>query len=741
MRLIIEKGELDLPFNFNFELERNNPLLSDDGDATIPATLPSTKRNRQCLDHIERLDRFGDSMVDIPATLQVGSFLKNGRLIVDTAHERDGYNVSFAIENSSLYCRYKDKTIKEIFAEFNNGAGYQDSTHVGLNNIINYLNDIYNANVQGVDYTIFPVAISKYKENDVEVFQFNNDAPGNSILYEKRVVREGDVSMTVPDGYGVSPFIYLGRMLRRLFTIIGYTVGYNIFTYGWLNKIVVLNNCSDTIVNGVINYKDLVPSCKLSELLQWLKAKFHVHIRVDSNDKNVYIISMDNILADNADADYSDMMEGEPTLTFNKPSRTVLSSGTSIDGAAPAAETFDALIEKYGGFFPINEGLYWSMSGGTFQYHDCLVYRYATGDFYEIRTNFNTGKDELIHLGTNYFKYDRHNSDESEEFSAVDEMPPMIAANKMLAPYIGERTHAHTTFNDSATDTEQPIIIVQEVYAGPNSVYQKRIGTTQGVVPLDNDTQYLSGSLVYYHCWSISGQTPPSTIYSAFWTAYNKQLRNGLIEIAARLLFPKAVLSMLDMTSLKLLRGRMLLPKSFTIPIGEKMGLSECHFLLIKDGDGLVDDEDVNYNTPARIRWEYTGSQVIDDLWATLVLTSYNHYDNLYGQPYDNGLLYDPYMTLIDMSLGMHATIAYIARPTGEYELVFTDGIEKLYGHTPSTVGETSPAAIRYFTLRVKMERYHYDSSAQNHYGTFNDYFYIDFENQSAPVTYTAAAY
>ena len=741
MRLTTEMGDLDLSFNFSFEMERNNPILSDEGDATIPATLPSTKRNRQNLDHIERIDRVGDSLVDIPAVLQVGSFAKNGRLIVDTAHVRDGYNVSFAIENSSLYCQFKDKTIKEIFGEYNNGAGYQDYTHVGLANIIDHLNDIYYARVPGVDYTIFPVAVSKYKENDVERFQYNNAVQDGSLVYEKRVVREGDVNMTVPDGYGVSPFVYLWNMLRRLFTIIGYSVAFNVFTFGWLKNVVVLNNCSDTIVNGVINYKDLVPSCKLSELLHWLKDKFHVHVRVDSNDKNVYIVSMENILADNADADYSDMMEGEPILTFNRTSRTVLSSGTSIEGAAPAAETFDALIEKYGGFFPINEAHYANMIGGTFQYHDCLVYRYATGDFYEIRTNFNTGKDEIIHLGTNYFKYDRHNSEESEEYAAIDEMPPMIAANKMLTPYIGDRTHTHTTFNESPTDTEQPIIIVQEVYAGPNSVYQSRIGTTQGVVPMEKDAFYLAGSLVYYHCWSINGQTQPATIYSALWAAYNKQLRNGIIEVATRLLFTKAALSMLDMTQLKLLRGKMLLPKSFTIPIGEKTGLSQCHFLLIKDGDGLEEDEDVIYDTPNRIKWEYTGSTVIDDLWATLVNTSYNHYDNLYGQPYDNGLLYDQYMTLIDMSLGMHAAISYIARPTGEYELVFTDGIEKLYGHFPSEVGETSPAQIRHFTLRVKMERYRYDSSVPTHYGTFVDLFDIEFENQSAPVSYVAVAY
>lgn len=740
MNLEIENGELELPRDFSFELERTNPFLSNEGDATIPATLPSSDRNLQLFNHIERLDRMGDNMVDIPAVLRVGSFVKNGRLIVDTAHRRDGINVSFAIENSSLYCRYKDKTVKQIFAEYNNGAGLQDYTYVGLANIVSHLEDIYNANAASVDYTIFPVGVSKYDDDGTEVYQVNNAFSGGTLIYQTRVVREGDVQMTVPNGYGVSPFIYLWVMLRRMFALMGYSVAYNVFTFGWLRNVVVLNNCSDTIVNGVIKYEDMVPSCKVSELLQWLKDKFHVHVRIDSNDKNVYIVPMESLLEGNADADWSDRLEGDPTLTFNKTSRTVLSSRTTIAGAAPAAETFDALIEKYGGFFPINESQYYNMKGGTFQYHDCLVFRYATGEFFEIRTNLNTAKDELIRLGTNYFKYDRSNSDESENFEAYDEIPPMVVADKFFVPYIGERTHAHTTFNDSKTDTEQPIILVQQAYIGPNSYYQKRLGTTQGCLPLsDNSGWYLAGTLVNYQCWTINGQTPPVSMYEHCWAEYNKQLRNGLVEIAANLLLKATDLSGLDMTKPKLLRNQKLLPKSFNIPISEKMGLSACQFLLIKDNASLVEDSAVTYNTPARIRWVFTGSEAISDLWATIVNTSYHHYNDMYGSPY-NGLLYDQYLTLIEPG-GPMPTIAYIAKPTGEYELEFTDGIEKLYAHTPAAVGETSPQAIRYFTLKIQMGRHVYDTSVPNNYGTFHDNFYIDFEGQSAPVTYTSQAY
>ena len=130
----------------------------------------------------------------------------------------------------------------------------------------------------------------------------------------------------------------------------------------------------------------------------------------------------------------------------------------------------------------------------------------------------------------------------------------------------------------------------------------------------------------------------------------------------------------------------------------------------------------------------------MDDLWATLCNSRYGSYENLYGQPYDNGLLYDVNLDLIDPA-GMHAPTRYIAKPTGDYDIVFTDGIEKLYAHTPQSAGETSPATIRYFTMRVKMARYNYDASAQTHYGTFHDYYYIDFENQHAAITYVSETY
>ena len=57
MKLTTKKGQLELQRDFSLTMERTNPLLSDQGDASIPATLPSSSHNLAVLGHRERIDR------------------------------------------------------------------------------------------------------------------------------------------------------------------------------------------------------------------------------------------------------------------------------------------------------------------------------------------------------------------------------------------------------------------------------------------------------------------------------------------------------------------------------------------------------------------------------------------------------------------------------------------------------------------------------------------------------------
>ena len=83
MKLTTNNGELDLPIDFSFEVELNNPFFSDEGDATIPATIPATPNNLKVLDNIHRVDRANRFLKTVPATLMAGAIQKHGQLIID----------------------------------------------------------------------------------------------------------------------------------------------------------------------------------------------------------------------------------------------------------------------------------------------------------------------------------------------------------------------------------------------------------------------------------------------------------------------------------------------------------------------------------------------------------------------------------------------------------------------------------------------------------------------------------
>ena len=86
MKLVTEKGNLDLPNDFTLTMERTNPLLSGEGDASVPATLPSSSKNLDALGHRERIDRAEKYSNKVPAILEVGPIRKHGQLVMDSVH-------------------------------------------------------------------------------------------------------------------------------------------------------------------------------------------------------------------------------------------------------------------------------------------------------------------------------------------------------------------------------------------------------------------------------------------------------------------------------------------------------------------------------------------------------------------------------------------------------------------------------------------------------------------------------
>lgn len=582
MKLKTEKGELSLPNDFAFDVEITNPAFSDEGDATVPTTLPASRENFKLLGNIHRIDRADRFMKRIPATLSAGTYFKKGQLIIDTIDRNNGIDVSFAIENSDVYSQYKNTGLKEIFKN-------KVRTFNSVAEIITLFKSIYN-NGTNDDFSIFQIAVSKYEdENQNVVYQYANEIlfglpvpPGwpshNKLLYKARTVIEDDIVMSVPEGYGVSPFLKLHKMIDVLFSLIGYEVVENCFSASDLKDIVLLNNCADSIVEAKIDYSDLVPSCSLTEFVEFLQEKFNAVIRVDSTKMQVRCVLVNDIIQNKQyDIDITDIVREDAfSMQVNESSRVILSSEI-MEGGEPAAETLDALIEKYGYCVRMDESDFQSLleaissEESVAKCHDCLIFRSFTGGFYELRRNMNNGKQIAHFVGTFNFKYDRNNSTDSENHSSNDIIPLMVETNTTnrckLFPFIGDRTHRHTTVMSSTFDEEQDIILCWN-HNGFGSITSRFYG---GVKSFD---------------------LTPYGMYQRFWSAYNDMLLNNKVNVNATVEYPKNYLLDIDMIKPKLFKNQILLPVKTSYNVSTKISCGNSEFILLKDfSDGISDSE------------------------------------------------------------------------------------------------------------------------------------------------------
>ena len=586
MKLITQNGQLDLPRDFSLTMKRTNPLISGEGDASIPATLPSSSRNLAALGHRERIDRANRYTNKVEAILRVGPVQKRGQLVIDTMHRREGIDASFAIDNSDLYVKAKDKSLKAIFADAVTGAVKQEDFST-MAAAITRLQDIYANGTDTYDYTIFPVAIAPYEENNAKHYQYNNEVSGDNLVYASRIVREGDINMSVPEGYGIAPFLKLHRLLSRLFECLGYTVAYNCFAATAYQNIVVVHNCSDCLCNPTVTlyYKDMVPSCTLSEFLEWLLAKFHAQPVVNSETKQVKIVLMEAMLSASADLDISGKVEGDFTVQLNPTKRVVLTPTNSLEGTEPAAESFEELVEKSGGYVEVDETEWDSLIGSNPACNDCLVLRKATGQFYALNYNISTGRQSRELKGTNHFVYDRKNSDETEDFNQSDVMPLMLVdpiTKRGVSPFIGERLHCHTSYESQKEDDKQEVIVVQRAFH-EHFIFHTT-GTTQKYIPYREAQSGVTGATLAFGLTNFE-------LYAPFWENYNTLLLNHATHLKCRMAYDIGQFLNLDMSRPKLCNGQKLLPVAASASLSSRFGLAEAEFVLVKKfGDGVKDE-------------------------------------------------------------------------------------------------------------------------------------------------------
>lgn len=643
MRLYNKNGIFDLPEGFVLSLERTNPFFSEDGDSSVPVTLPSTPHNLQLIEHLERIDVKNNGMAKEDAWLTVGSIHVKGTLVIDTLSKSEGIDAVFAFRNGGLYADWRDKTLKEVF------DGKVDHFE-SVADACTHLDDIYHGKVEDSDYTCFP-ALGMEEENNSIGYTVINQISGGSLLYSARTYYEDGIMMSVPEGYGCTPFIYLHRLVTILFERMGYEVLQNDFEIE-NQKIVVLNNCVDATLTGDIRYSDMVPDMKVSEFLNWLRDRFMVQAVIDSNNMTAKIISLSMLLGtdegNGTDLDITDFLIGDVTMRYEQPCRVVITP--TVGNGAEAAETSKKkLKERYGWWVPVDESQYWSIvDGKSPDYYDCLIFRRSTGMFYEIRRDLKAGAVILAPIGTNYFVYDRENTENSEAFSPADVIPLMYCgANKAVYPIIGDHIHNHSSFDGMKKNGKQDLIIVREwvdeVTVADRHAFFKRCGTTQSFMPVIDEG---------YSGFASMGGTTPEDFYSFYWSNYNNILLNGKKSASMRMNFDTHTFLSLDMGFPKTFKNQKLIPVKQSIDIGDRAGNGSAEFVVARQKYDVT-DEYISSGAISRLRWVPNTSSQEAFMREVGYWTTGTHYYTFLGEecgPYDPDMYWESYQIDVDYS-------------------------------------------------------------------------------------------
>ena len=356
IKILIKGNALDLPDSFSLDVEDTNPIFNDRGSQSIPATIPATRRNIRLLDAPHRIDAGTDpNNPERIAEITSGAYMRRGTMNITEASKTDGITFNLGFDNSTAYAKWSQRQLSAlsdlpIFMPPDE-QGYPIDLLLGeLDRIYRYPNPATD------DFAIFPLAINNEStgtDNDTEADNGNkkiyweilNLRGSHGFLQPGHIARliDGTVtSVTIPEGYCVSPFLRVWRVLELIFSDLGVTVLDNPFKSDpELARLVVLNNAADVCCPGSIKYAELMPDCTVEEFLNSLWVRFGLVYNINNNTNTVSMRLLKDVITQRHGIALEAYATNSERITYNERQYIKLSAKTSIDGAEPSHGRFE----------------------------------------------------------------------------------------------------------------------------------------------------------------------------------------------------------------------------------------------------------------------------------------------------------------------------------------------------------------------------------------------------------------
>ena len=634
LRIEVNGGVLDTPNDFQLELELTSPIFNTRGSQSPSFTLPGSPTNLRLLGYPNRIDR-NVELRPIDGVISDGPFRRQCKLNILSAGP-DGIEMSVGTDESILYAAWSDVKLRDIegWPVYTPEAS-TDAEKVTL--LINMLDLVYRRQLD-TDYHVFPVAVERHESDDDVSYTVANEIkasslrPESNLIYEQRQITTTSgtdtATVTVPRGYGLTPFLRVGRLLSLLFDLYGITLEENPFERDpQLARLVVLNNTLDTICAGYLDYRDMLPDCTVNDLLDSLFARFGAVVYLHAATMTARIVLLRDSFEASPSADWDSLKACRSKITVAAPQSLKLSSPTSYEGASPAEDSYDVFMDKY-------ERVIDTVTDypGVWT-RPLLVLDQFSGNVYKNIRKFegNTEKRDTSLFSSMFFPwYREYDGMDTLEISGKDECVPMgkVHFEDMTNPSVpvgmfcpmflcGVR-NAHTVVKGMlAIDTDDTLNAETDLalcFAHGELVTELGDATGRfygspfcrrfdGNRYVDADGNVYTYSLIY---------VGEDGAYNRFWKAYDAFLRHANHTVELDVNFTRSLINTMDMSKPIMLMGQLLMidKTSRRLPMsGVSAAMTTFRTMKLLEPYDLASEQNPRQIVPQENAWQYFTNQ------------------------------------------------------------------------------------------------------------------------------------
>lgn len=580
----VELGKYyDLLPKSKLSIEETNPLVEQKGSVSLPFNLAYTPHNLEILDFPQRFDRNRKYIAERNVIIICGTYQRKSKLVITSVQVGSSISGTFLIDEGTLHSRMRDVTMESVFGTIvrNDFAGTLDERVYKWTEYMDYImcGDAVD------DFRVFPVCTA-YRDSEVYCDFLNHQAvstdksnwrpttriaSSDGMAYfrltalEKRDAEFDGKTVYFPVGYGVTPFLKLNVVLRKLFEHFGFSLPLNVFDSDPdLSKIVILNNTVDTLLKGVLNYRDLVPTCTANEFLNSIRYKYGCEFFVKQDGIEIELIFWNDYL-DKIGQNVSEKISRYPTISYERYKTVKLTSQRNIK-----INDYNLITNDYKSYqdfkkaYPtytevnFNTDVYFNPPG-TYLVKSWMVFCEYDGNI-------------PIYIGQN--TYDYFDDDENLDYVEIDnpEEALTVIIVKMndrwdseneiyewcLMPYIDKTRQMNSiirysdkTTNESKMATECPII---HCYAHGRQVRIEFTGSYPERVYFGTNGRFNNGGEVIGNLELVYGGE--HGLFNRFWKKYDTMLRSSYIPVQTALNLDAFEIMKYDKTQLDLLQGQ-----------------------------------------------------------------------------------------------------------------------------------------------------------------------------------------